>query len=185
MAREPRSLSRRELLRLAWLKREDEVPVSADKAAPSYQGLRPPGAVEPDLFAELCNSCGACIEACPVEAIYARDDGTPTLDPLKMPCVLCLDVPCSRVCPTGALMPLWHPREIRMGVARIDESGCFAFAGQSCTLCFEVCPFPHQALRLWGDPPVPNVSLSLCTGCGICAYRCPAKAITVTAEVFA
>lgn len=172
MPKEAESLSRRELLRLGFL-RPQTAPTPTDNV------LRPPGAVQAALFSELCTACGACLEACPVGAILALVDGTPTLEPLTMPCVLCLGVPCSRVCPTGALVPLWHPREIRLGVARIDEATCLAVSGQGCSTCFEVCPFPHQAIGLWGDPPLPNVSLSLCTGCGICAYRCPARAITV------
>jgi Fe-S-cluster-containing dehydrogenase component len=49
----------------------------------------------------LCNHCrkAACIEACPVEAIYKRDDGLVLIDPLK--CTGCGK--CQEACPYGVI----------------------------------------------------------------------------------
>jgi ferredoxin/flavodoxin len=52
-------------------------------------------AAQPDIQAELCNSCGACAKVCPVGAI---DPQTFAIDPKK--CVRCFA--CVRACPKAA-----------------------------------------------------------------------------------
>jgi len=54
--------------------------------------------------------------------------------------------------------------------AHVDASKC-AF----CYTCFRVCP--HAALEPDGSAAAMKVIQPLCTGCGICAAVCPAKAI--------
>jgi ferredoxin len=65
--------------------------------------LRPLIRVRPELDRSLCESCGACIEACPAGAIRGGD--VPHIDGSH--CIGCLC--CVEVCPTGALTPKGGP----------------------------------------------------------------------------
>ena len=47
---------------------------------------------------EKCVGCGACVGACPVEAITMGDDGKAVIDAEK--CISCGT--CAAVCPVGA-----------------------------------------------------------------------------------
>jgi ferredoxin-type protein NapG len=148
--------------------------------------LRPPGAVSEEAFVRLCERCGKCREACPVDAIlplgpaYGKQrEGTPVILPRGTACELCEDLPCAAACPTGALEVI--PRlNVRMGEARVNGGLCFAAQGQPCDYCVKHCPVGPAAIRL--VEAVPRVELEACTGCGQCEHICPATpaAITVT-----
>jgi len=106
----------------------------------------------------------------------------PVIVPSVEACRLCPDLPCVAACPEGALVDPGGPRRARLGVAQVDPRHCVTFAGEICTACFKVCPYPNQAISLIGTRPL--VSRSSCTGCGLCEHACPEhpKAITVTPE---
>lgn len=58
-------------------------------------------------------------------------------------------------------------------VAQLSAWNCLGHLGTICRTCVERCPEPgaieiHEA--------VPTVDPDLCTGCGQCAYACPAPA---------
>ena len=67
----------------------------------------PPGAEE--NFADKCVKCGLCVKACPYNTLtLARlgdpaPAGTPYFTPRETACYMCEDIPCVRVCPSGAL----------------------------------------------------------------------------------
>lgn len=139
------------------------------KALVRLDWLRPPGAVEEHLFLERCTKCNDCVHACPPGAIVTHPgDGTPVLYADQSPCLLCEDVPCAAACGTGALMPVEHSRQVRMGVAAISHRLCTA--GQGCHACVSRCPTDALAMDL--------ESLSLlviaeaCVGCGMCEMVC-------------
>ncbi|MGE0644106.1 MAG: 4Fe-4S dicluster domain-containing protein [Nitrospira sp.] len=131
--------------------------------------LRPPGAVEEHLFLERCTKCNDCVTACPPHAIVTHpDDGTPVLYADQSPCLLCEDVPCAAACGTGALMPVEHSRQVRMGTAAISHRLCTA--GQGCHACVSRCPtdalaMDFESLRL-------SVMTEACVGCGMCEMVC-------------
>jgi len=135
---------------------------------------RPPGAVDEPTFLRDCTRCGDCIAACPPDAItlagpeYGPAAGTPIIDPMASPCVMCDDPPCIKACEPGVLSP---DAPLRMGTASIREPNCLAFGGTICTVCVERCPV-DGAMSLRDGKPV--VHADACTGCGVCQHVCPA-----------
>lgn len=147
--------------------------------------LRPPGALSEAEFLDTCYRCGSCVEVCPADAIYsapASDEntvGTPVIDPDLAPCVVCEELACMKVCPSGALKLVAAPELIRMGRAKVSDAVCLRSSGEDCTICIDRCPIGDTALRTMDTGP-PMV-LDACVGCGVCQHYCPTtpKAIVV------
>lgn len=138
--------------------------------------IRPPGALEEVEFLSTCTRCNKCADACPHDAILRMplDRGlsanTPFLQPDGQVCQLCPDLPCIASCTDEALQPLASAKEVRIGHAIVDSDACLAFQGKVCTLCYDACPLPEEALSLVAFHPR---VLDACTGCGACQQRCP------------
>jgi ferredoxin-type protein NapG len=131
--------------------------------------LRPPGAVQEDLFLERCTKCGDCIDACPHDAIeQLLIQETPGIFPGESPCQLCEDFPCIHACEAEALMPLNNHTEVRMGLAKVSRNVCTA--GNGCNACVSKCP--TEAISMDFAAFLVAVNESLCVGCGICQYIC-------------
>ena len=136
--------------------------------------LRPPGAIEESQFLHVCTRCNDCISACPHHAIvqapirYRQAAGTPMIDPIQSPCMMCPDMPCIAACESGALRP---DVPVLMGTARIDTTTCLAHQRSFCTVCSEHCPVPCAIELSEGKP---RINESKCTGCGVCQHVCPA-----------
>lgn len=151
--------------------------------------LRPPGARPEDDFLERCYRCGNCVDACPAHAILAitPDDpeqaGTPYIDPDLAACVVCDELACMKVCPSGALQMVEHPRDIAMGQARVNLTLCLRGQAQDCTICVDKCPIGPTALAV-NDAGHIEVHTAGCVGCGTCQFYCPnqPKAIAVTPD---
>lgn len=150
--------SRRDILRGAF--RESREPV-----------IRPPGA-QPE-FDRLCDDCGRCSRACPQRIVRHAASGGPKLDFYHGPCTFCGD--CAQACPTGALAVEdqvdWPWR------ATILKT-CLSFRGISCRTCEDACE--HRAIRFrlqTGGRAVPVLDQEQCTGCGECAFTCPAQSV--------
>lgn len=152
-------------------------PAGADllKSPLGTNRLRPPGAVQEELFPAKCIRCGRCVEVCPYRSIRMLDiragihAGTPLVEAEKIPCYLCMK--CVEVCPTGSLQPVGQA-ETRMGLAIINTFHCVTWSGKTlCRTCYDKCPFPEKAIRLEQLKPV--VDESGCTGCGLCTHACP------------
>lgn len=147
--------------------------------------LRPPGAVDEAEFIEKCIRCRKCEEVCPYDSIkmadlaYGARMGTPIIFPREEPCYLCDDLPCIAVCPTEALAPVTERAEIKMGIAKIDETLCFAYNGILCRACYERCPVYGEAITL-DQELYPVVHEDLCVGCGICEKVCPVNPVAIT-----
>lgn len=143
---------------------------------------RPPGSIREEEFLAGCTRCLDCASACPHGAIVAGDArlgaaaGTPVISAAAAPCYLCSDRPCASACAAGVIEA---QGAARMGAARVLDHSCLAVRGVGCSACHEQCPVPG-AMR-WEEAR-PVVDLTLCTGCGVCLYVCPApqKAILLT-----
>ena len=145
--------------------------------------LRPPGALPGAQFHATCTRCTACQEACPHGAIrrlgaeFGPDADTPAIIPHETPCYLCQDLPCIAACEPKALVGT-DVRDGAMGTALIDAQKCYAMQGQPCDYCVTRCPLAGKAIVL-GDRGWPVVTPEACAGCGVCAYLCPADAISI------
>jgi len=147
--------------------------------------LRPPGSINESRFNETCQRCGECVKVCPAEAIFplaasfGEAAGTPAIDPSSAPCVVCEGLQCTHVCPSGALLPLYQPHQIAMGLAEVYTALCVRTDGEDCTECVDRCPLGEAAIRF--DDSGPPTVADGCTGCGVCEFYCPTtpKAITI------
>lgn len=151
--------------------------------------LRPPGALDEKRFLAACVKCGKCAQACLYQSVKIAGGeagvgiGTPYIVPRVTPCYLCPDIPCAKVCPSGALdKKLNDVEKIRMGTAVIvDRAACLSLRGLRCEVCYRQCPLidkaitlrNHQNLRT-GEHVImePFIHKDKCVGCGICEKVC-------------
>jgi ferredoxin-type protein NapG len=151
------------------------------RAAPGP--LRPPGAVAEEALVEICARCGACVAACPADAIFALGvehgaaAGTPAVDARRQPCVLCVGLQCTHACPSGALHPLDGNAQVAMGTAVVDERRCLTWLGQACDACLAACPIPGAIVA--GPDGRVRIAAELCVGCGLCERACPTEPTSI------
>lgn len=138
--------------------------------------LRPPGARAKAEYESLCIRCARCMAICPYGSLVGaswqagRGAGAPVVFARKMPCYLCML--CPPVCPSGALQAVADATAVRMGVAVVEPSRCYAFMGVLCRTCVDECPLQEAAIHQ-DDDLRPNVTDG-CVGCGVCEHVCPA-----------
>ena len=162
------------------------------------QALRPPGALAEGAFLSACVRCGLCVRDCPYHTLKLSTlgdgvaTGTPYFEARQIACEMCEDIPCVKVCPTGALdHGLTEIGKARMGLAVLaDHETCLNFLGLRCDVCYRVCPVIDKAITLENvhNPRsdrhamlLPTVHSEHCTGCGKCEKSCvlPEAAIKV------
>jgi ferredoxin-type protein NapG len=164
---------------------EDEIEKSIRKMLPLSNKTRPPGAKGSVEFFLLCMGpagCMVCVDTCRertsgevIKLVNDGDpwwDGTPYVDPMQTPCILCEDIPCALACPTGALEMPDSVRVISLGKAGIDVDTCITSPSNPCTKCADKCPEDIQAIKTGMNGWV-MVSSYLCVGCGQCVDTCP------------
>ena len=86
----------------------DEASLQVPGNFPYREGVQA-APISPETDPEKCKLCGACVEACPVDAISLTDE---TVMTDKMLCLRCCA--CTRVCPTEARAML-HERILELG----------------------------------------------------------------------
>lgn len=168
--------------------------------------LRPPGALDEFAFLTACTRCDKCIAACPQDALVKAGPSAglglhaPVLEPRRMPCFLCTDLPCITACPEGALAwpkrkledgtELDGPPAVKIGTAKVKEKLCLTYTSDEreatpCTVCVDRCPYPGEAIRMVKadtGPDHPEVIEARCTGCGLCTFGCPADEAAILVE---
>ncbi|MSM56870.1 ferredoxin-type protein NapG, partial [Escherichia coli] len=110
--------------------------------------LRPPGAINENAFASACVRCGQCVQACPYDTLKLAtlasglSAGTPYFVARDIPCEMCEDIPCAKVCPSGALdREIESIDDARMGLAvLVDQENCLNLQGLRCDVCYRECP---------------------------------------------
>ena len=148
--------------------------------------IRPPGAVPETEFLARCVRCGACMTACPTNALqpiglaaglagFYSPEVVPQMGPCEPACRNC-----GLACPTGALRPLpcLEKTSAKIGTARILRHRCIAWEHQKkCLICDEVCPYDAIVFKpVPGQPwPLPFVEEHRCWGCGYCESKCPVR----------
>jgi len=147
--------------------------------------LRPPGALPEPAFQAICTRCDDCVAACPKWAVRKAGSelgeglaGTPVIVPVDQPCWMCADTPCIAACEPGALRPLERLADARMGAVRVRAEACYSAQGSICEVCEERCPVRPRPIRL-ARGEAPAIDAEGCTGCGVCAWLCPARALDV------
>ena len=151
--------------------------------------LRPPGAISERAFLQACTRCDECSNACPKDAIQKvpRKMGfiimdTPYIDPLKVPCVMCTDLPCIPACPDGALLPVpGGVADVKMGYAILDKRKCQSYGHTFCQQCVIDCPVPGAITQNQEQQPI--FHKDICTGCGVCVRSCSTVNIPVAIKI--
>ena len=168
--------------------RPETPPAVPREMPPARFTLRPPGARPEVEFVDICDRSGECVAACPADAIRVIDvgddslDGTPEIIPSIQACVICEDLSCMKVCPSGALQ-LIAAAEIRIGLAEVDHDQCLRSRDEDCRLCVEHCPIGVEAITIDGEGRV-DVQPAACTGCGVCEMYCPTAPRAITVKPF-
>jgi MauM/NapG family ferredoxin protein len=149
--------------------------------------LRPPGALPEAEFLQRCTASGRCVAACPVAAIKPdwSDDPLrnrkPIIEARLQACVVCDDLSCMKVCPSGALRDL--PREeIRMGTAVLRPDLCVRSQGEECQICVDKCPVGRTAIEIPYHGAEVVVKADGCVGCGVCEMYCPTQPKAIVVE---
>ena len=166
----------------------DKVNEAVDKFTKRVPLLRPPGAITERQFLQDCTRCDKCIHACPKDAIVKAPKkfgflvmGTPYIDPIKNPCVMCDDLPCISACPDGALLPVDSPADVNMGYAILDKKKCQAYGDTFCQQCIIDCPIPGAITQNKDQQPI--FHKNICTGCGVCVRSCSTVNIPVALKI--
>lgn len=120
---------------------------------------------------DLCTGCGACAAACPTGIVKMTGE-RPALSFAAGECTFC--GACAEACPEGLFDREREALPYRPHIA----AHCLPHAGIDCQACRDVCP--QEAIRFpprRGGPFLPQVTASLCSGCGACVAPCPVSAI--------
>ena len=167
----------------------DKVNNTVDKFTKRVPLLRPPGAISERAFLQACTRCDKCINACPKDAIQKvpRKMGflimdTPYIDPVKVPCVMCDDLPCISACEDEALLPVpGGPTDVEMGYAILDKKKCQSYGHTFCQQCVIDCPVPGSITQNREQQPI--FHKDICTGCGVCVRSCSTVNIPVAIKI--
>ncbi|SMN16184.1 Ferredoxin-type protein NapF (periplasmic nitrate reductase) [uncultured Candidatus Thioglobus sp.] len=138
--------------------------------------IRPPWSKSENQFTDLCNRCGACIDACPEKILTTGSGKFPVVDFNKGGCSFCKK--CVEVCQYDAFVNL---DKDPWGLTAKIKDNCLSKIGVICQSCSEVCERGaiNFSLQMGGIPSI-GLDVSNCNGCGDCVSICPKSAIQVS-----
>ena len=158
-------------------KKKDEIP--------SINFLRPPGAIDENIFVSECIKCGLCVQICPIQAIKLADIdsgldyGTPYIEVRSQACDFSCDaVQCVLACPTGSLShTIVKKEDVRMGLARVAKpEACLASQGLGFKGLARGADFNgllrYAKIDRWNPIPVREHPYDL-ELCDLCVRECP------------
>lgn len=110
----------------------------------------PFGQYPTDIIITVCRQCKhpLCVEACPVDALYADEEymNTRRIDEQKcIGCKLCIDA-----CPFVPSMIIWNPEKQKAAKCDLCKDTPY-WGGKGKLVCVEVCP--TRALKFSSEPP--------------------------------
>ncbi len=151
--------------------------------------LSPPGSQSIARYTSICTACHLCVSACPSRVLQPSVFSfglsgilQPRMDFNAGHCNYDCTV-CSRVCPSGALLPLTVEKKQRtqMGVAKFIKENCVVYTDNTnCGACSEHCPTKAVDMVPYLNAAgrklvIPKVNEAICVGCGGCEHACPTK----------
>jgi ferredoxin-type protein NapG len=181
-------------------------PLAERRQRHSVRLIRPPGALAEKQFLASCIRCYQCQDACDIGAIQFFTEAdrryyhTPYVDPAIKSCNLCMR--CTKVCPTGALIPMEVKERARVAMASVElrKDLCLSYKAKAirseqallmefgraptesealderrgpCGECYMFCPVRDRAIQLEpGSFLAPIIFTEHCVGCGMCEDIC-------------
>ncbi|MGI6706378.1 MAG: RnfABCDGE type electron transport complex subunit B [Clostridia bacterium] len=122
-----------------------------------------------------CLGLGACVNACPFDAIRITEGKIAVVDASK--CTGCQK--CVSACPKNLIEMVPESKEVKVMCKSKDKAravrekcsiGCIG-----CRLCVRACQFDAIIF----EDNLARIDYDKCTNCGMCAEKCPTKAIYV------
>lgn len=125
-----------------------------------------------------CLGYGSCYEACPFDAIEMKDGVAVIITDKCKGCRKCV-----RVCPRDVIEMLPISQEVFVdcnsnNFGKSAKETC-KVACIGCQMCVKVCPF--FAMNI--EDKLAFINYNMCTNCGLCADKCPTKAITANFDL--
>ena len=126
-------------------------------------------------FVDDCTRCGECLAACPEKIIVASAGGFPSINFAQGECTFC--GACADACPES----LFDRRRAAPWKLKASISGeCLAKKRVMCRSCEDACAQKAIAFKpAPRRPPLPEINIADCTGCGGCVSVCPENAIAI------
>jgi len=139
--------------------------------------IRPPWSLPEDVFIETCSGCKKCIGSCPEKILIKGRGNLPEVDFSQGECSFC--GLCVEQCSDSALINYGGSSSPWRIKAQVKEN-CLTHQGIICVTCQEQCePGAIKMKHQLGMVAIPQINLTLCSGCGACFQPCPANAITL------
>jgi len=139
--------------------------------------LRPPWAIDENLFTEICINCGECISQCPTHIIKQGRANYPVVDFNNGECLFCEQ--CVDSCKPRALLKTAQSRPWSIK-ASVNQDVCIGHQGVECRSCYDPCETRAITMQpQLGGVSIPVINANNCCGCGACFSVCPVSAITI------
>ncbi len=140
--------------------------------------MRPPWALDEELFVQSCTRCDDCIKACEDQILFRGSGGFPEISFQAAGCDFCGD--CLQACTVNALQaPVPAPSLAWRHRATINTS-CLSLNAIVCRSCGDACDTDAIRFKLQtGGRAIPLLDQELCNGCGECLAVCPNHSISL------